>query len=187
MSITIEKLRELGLTMLEAAKITLKSEGSFDPVIALVKDNALVNLPFPPAWMNDGKDKTALFNAANSMAKRTQADAVICLSDVWVLEFTEEQKRRIIEDKSYREGFERISRYEGVPQAAAAGYGELWEAIIINAQTPLIDLLFTQLYRRAPGGAFERFGPFRSIDSTSGGRLEGRMRFFDLPKSDAAH
>jgi hypothetical protein len=72
----------------------------------------------------------------------------------------------------------------GLPACAAAGFGELWEALILSVQTPLFAILMKQHYRRA--GADKRhilFAEFEELEDLEGA-LGGRL--FDIWDRQAA-
>ncbi len=180
MNLTLPQMQKLAEKILEKVKREIARHNNFDPRFWIVKDGGLEELAFRGDWLNSDRDKEALFAAVKEMARRVQADGVIFLSDGWTLEFTEEQNKRLHEDAAYKAEFDRISKEQGCPQAAEAGYGELWEIVLVTIQSPLLKLLATQLYQRKPDGTFARFGPERSFDTTAGS-FEGRASFFDEP------
>jgi hypothetical protein len=170
MSITIEEMRTIAQKTLEEAKARLVAENNFDPAIFLAVDSVIVNIPFPGNAMNSGKAKSMLFGVVKLMAKELNADAVVFLSDGWTLEFTDEQRARF-SDPEYAAAFERISRDEGAVRCAELGYGELWEVILVTVQSPLLNILVTQLYQRHPTGSpptFARFGRAKSVEDATG-------------------
>ncbi len=183
---TPEHLRTLAMNELERLKAELVAKGQFEPSLYMVKGDTLTVVLFDPNWMNSPQMKTALFEMVRSKAKKGQADAVIFASDIWTLEYTPEQLRQQKEDPEYRATLQNVG---DVRTAAELGYGELWDAIAVTVQSPLFQILISQNYRcksgKTAGRAFSHWGEFNEITTERGGKLIGRMVFFDAPQGAA--
>jgi len=177
---TVEELQKYAKDTLDEVKTQLVADNDFFPQIYMVKGDTLSLFAFDPDWMNSGLAKSALFGAVKRMAKETQAEAVICVTDGWGIKHSSEQEKRLREDEDYRAEYQRIADEEGLPEAAAAGFGELWEAIIVTVQSPLYQILMTQNYQRKgkDDKTFSHWGEFKGLN-TNIGKLKGRILFFD--------
>ncbi len=182
---TVEELQKVARNTLDETKAELATQNDFFPKIYMVKDDSLSLILFDPDWMNSGRAKSALFGEVRRMAKETRADAVVCITDGWALQHSPEQEQQLKDDKEYFAEYQRISTDRGLPETAAAGFGELWEAIIVTVQSPLYQILMTQHYQRKPDKKeFSHWGEFKEMN-TSIGKLKGRLLFFDVPEGAA--
>ncbi len=178
--ITIEGLQRVAKETLETAKTDLVANNRIDPALHILKEDGLMVIAFDPNWLNHGHMKNVLFGFVRQTAKEIQADAVLLLTDGWGLEQTDEQHKRLKEDPEYRAQYDYIANHQGIPGLASAGYGVLWESIMVTVQSPLYQILLTQHYQ-CQGDKFSRWGTFNEVSSETGA-LQGRLAFFDAPQ-----
>jgi len=179
--VTPDEIRARARRILQRAKAELTKTATVQPAVYFLPVNGEeeVLIELPGEIMNVPEAKAVLFGFITDLARSRQAElaAVLTLTDIWTLRFTEEQQARLA-DPIARAEYDELSRdFNGGLQAcAAAGYGELMEGLILGIQTPLFNGLFTQIYRRA--GAEKRhiiFEEYSEQDDTGGGALQGRL------------
>jgi hypothetical protein len=76
------------------------------------------------------------------------AAAVIRVNDGWTLEMTPEQTQLWLEDRAYCAAFNEICSQEGMPAAAAAGFGSLMETVICELHSRDFAYCITQTCKR---------------------------------------
>ncbi len=174
---TQEKMKKIAESAMAGAKAVLAETGKFRPLVALFRAEGqqIADFPFPASLMDSTEGKDLLAAIVKKVAKQSGAEAVLFITDSWSLCVAKEQAKRIDADPEYRKEFDQACA-KGVRAAAAAGFGEVKEAITVTVQTPLVALLISQPYERV-GDRFE-FGEQVIIDEAQGG-MKGRMVFFE--------
>jgi hypothetical protein len=184
---TREEVRKIAAGVLQRTKSALAKNGNVDPCVLFATEAGhLETARLPGEAMNSGHAKDLLFGFLAAYARqRNDLAVVILVTDGWTLVFSEEQKRRL-KDPDEKAVYDALARdyTGGLPACAAAGFGELWEALILSVQTPLFAILMKQHYRRA--GADKRhilFAEFEELEDLEGA-LGGRL--FDIWDRQAA-
>jgi hypothetical protein len=172
---TTEELEAMARTILRKAARRLVKRDELEPSVSFfVSGQPLHTSELPGSLFNDPRAKAFLFKLIGDFARQQQIDAVFILTDAWRLSCTPEQSARMASDGEYRAEFDAIPN---LPDAAAAGFGELMEGIQISAQTQLYSLQLFHRYERV-GARIELREIMRldSIECKVGGTI---MSFFE--------
>jgi hypothetical protein len=170
-------LNRAGALVLQRIKNTLAKKGNFEPAIKVVlAGDAIVDVPFPAGWLNSDRHKDILFGLVRSFARETSAKGVVIVTDGFAVEYSNEEKRRIAEDREYGARYDEVARSAGsIDEVVAAGFGRKVESILITVQSPLFGILIQQHYERlGADGTHIVFLEEMTVD-TAVGRLAGRL------------
>lgn len=121
---------------LREAKAELLRDHHLEPRTRIIHHDGFVErAKLDGRWMDDGRLKGILFEFMGEYCRKKDASGVVFISDAWTLEHSPEQLKRMFEDKARLAEFERITKEQGVPEAAQQGYGRLWETVQVQGQT----------------------------------------------------